>query len=122
MIGQYEKALTAYFALFISASNGQLSLKLARDKSIKEGFKSAPDYERLEMMFNLHFPKLKEDFELFKAVIQDVPKKCDACEKVLEKGQLPTKTQRQEFAVAWLRIESSAKILKEKIAKSISAP
>ena len=88
---------------FLFLPNRQLSLKLAIDKSIKRRIQQCPDYERLEMMFNLHFPKLKEDFELFKAVIQNVPKKCDACEKVLKKGQLTTKTQRQEFAVAWLR-------------------
>lgn len=122
MIGHYASAVSSFYTPYLSAASGQVSLRWARDKSMEEGYKKAPDHERLEMMFYLYYPQLKSDFDLFKAVVQDVFSKWKPCEEALEKDQSPTDEQRKAFAVAFLLIDMRAKDLKERVAKLVRTP
>ncbi len=116
-IGHFAHSTSMFYVPFLSAASGQVTLKWAREKSLQEGFKNAPDHERLEMMFYLYYPQLKSDFALFKAVLQDVHSKWSPCEKALENRQTPTDEQKKAFATAFLLIDLRAKDLKERVAK-----
>ncbi len=116
MVGRDAHSITMFYAHYLPAASGMISLTAARQKSMEYGFKDAPDQERLEMMFHLHYPELVPDFQLFKGVVQDVWSKWEACEKVLESGQLPSLEQKKSFQASWLLIEAQAKQLKKKVA------
>jgi len=116
MIGHDSRAISSFYVPYLSATSGQVPLRWAREKSMESGFKTAPDQERLEMMFYLYYQQLTSDFDHFKAVVQDVYEKWSPGEEALEKGHLPTAEQRKAFAVAWALIDLRAKDLKKKVA------